>query len=129
MARKKASPETDEPPKDGTAATTSPSEGNGEKKLPAFKVGPIATDKNGAVVATVWENEIQAGDGRSFKVHNVTVEARYFDPDAVNADGSKGQWKTAKSFRGSQLYVVIYCLQRVSDFILGSRDPENNVPF
>jgi hypothetical protein len=128
MVRRKASPDADEPPKE-PATPTSPTEGNGEKKLPAFKVGPIATDRTNAVVATVWEHEVQAGDGRTFKVHNVMVESRYFDANHENADGSKGLWKTGKSFRGSQLYALLYCVQRASDFILAQRDASNDCPF
>ena len=52
MTRKKgASPETDEPPKDAAAngAIANAANTNGEKNLPTFKVGPIATDRNNAV--------------------------------------------------------------------------------
>jgi len=95
--------------------------GNGEKKQPVFKVGPIPTDKNNAVSAAVWENEVNTGDCRTFTVHNVTVEARWRDVS--------GEWKSSKSFRGSQLYALIYCLQRASDWILAQRDPANQCPF
>ena len=40
------------------------------------------------------------------ETHNVTVEARYRD--------KSGEWKSAKGFRGSQLYAVIYCLERAA---------------
>jgi hypothetical protein len=94
--------------------------GQGEARRPTFKVGPIPTSKDNAVCVSVWENEVRTGDGRAFKVHNVTVEARYYHD---------GEWKSGKQFRGSQLYALVYCLQRASDFILGQRDPENDCPF
>jgi len=93
---------------------------NGNGKRPASKVGPLATSKDNAVVACVWENEITAG-GETFKVHNVTIECRY-------RDGS-GEWKTGKSFRGSQLHALLYCLGRCADFIFAARDPQNDCPF
>ena len=131
MVRKRgASPEADEPPKEPVATPTSPTnEGNGAKKLPTFKVGPLATDRTNAVVATVWEHEHATTDGKTYKVHTVCLEARTFDANHQNEDSSKGQWKTAKGLRGSQLYAAIYCLQRASDFILAQRDPENDCPF
>jgi hypothetical protein len=115
------------PPESGTTLTeTPPSEpatppGSDQKPQPVFKVGPIPTDQNHAVGAAVWENEVVATDGRTFTVHNVTLEARY-------RDGS-GEWKSAKGFRGSQLYALMYCLQRASDFILARRGPSNDCPF
>src|SRR4051794_3276002 len=85
---------------------------NGEEKWPLYKVGPIATDKNNAILVCIWEKIVQTTDGQSFKVHQVTIEAHTFDPNHPNEDGSKGRWKSGKSVRGSQLYVLIYCLQR-----------------
>ena len=93
----------------------------GEKKRPTYKVGPIITDKSSCVECAVWENELTGADGRTFTVHNVTVQASYRD--------AEGNWKPTKSFRGSQLYVLLYCLQKASDFILSQRDPANDCPF
>lgn len=118
-------PETPTTPAPGTE----PPKPQAQAKLPLYKVGPIATDKSNSVVACVWENEHVATDGQTFKVHNVTVEACWYDAGHDNGDGTKGTWKSAKSFRGSQLYALIYCLQRASDFILSQRDPQNDCPF
>lgn len=126
MARKKQ-PETDaaesppETPSEPAGDASLPESPNGEKRRPTYKVGPIATDKNNSVCACVWENEITTHDGRTFKVHNVTVEASWRDSD--------GSWKQTKSFRGSMIYALIYALQRCSDFILSQRDPCNTIPF
>lgn len=126
MAKKRAGdtveapPLAEMPPQNGVAPPVEAPD-SGDKRLPVFRIGPIATDRNGSVSAAVWENEVNLPDGRTFKVHNVSVEARYRE--------ESGEWKSCKSFRGSQLYAVIYCLQRASDFILASRDPRNDCPF
>lgn len=114
------------PPSDVNGAAPEPappqSNGNGDKRQPVFKVGPIPTDKNNAVSAAVWANEYtDPKDGRTFTVYNVTVEARWRD--------ALGEWKSGKSFRGSQLYALLYCLQRASDWICEQRDPASTVPF
>ena len=109
-----------EPPQAPTATFRSEA-GDADKKLPAFKVGPIPTDRNNSVSCVVWENEVQASDGRTFKVHSVAVEASCRDAD--------DHWKPTKGFRGSQLYAVLYCLQKASDFILSQQDPANDCPF
>lgn len=102
---------------------TPPSEsgGNGEPKRPTYKVGPILTDKNSAVECAVWAGEVTSSDGRKYPVHTVTVLSLM--------RGSDGAWKPTKGFRGSQLYALLYCLQRCSDFILSQRDPANDCPF
>ncbi len=84
-------------------------------------MGPIATSRDTAVVACVWESEVSAGDGQTFKVHTVTVESR-------SRDGG-GEWTAGRSFRGSQLHALLYCLQRCADFVFSARDPQNDCPF
>jgi hypothetical protein len=143
MAKKRTgaaeAPPPDQPPNDTNAGPTtaapplsptptSPSEptasdtnGDSEKKRPTYKVGPILTDKSNSVECAVWANEFTTSEGRTFTVHNVTVQATYRD--------AEGNWKPAKSFRGGQLYALLYCLQRASDFILSQRDPANDCPF
>jgi hypothetical protein len=61
------------------------------------------------------------GDGQSLTIHTVTVQATIRDPH--------GNWTVTKGFRGSQLYALLYCLQRASDFILSQRDPAKDCPF
>ncbi|HYT87556.1 MAG TPA: hypothetical protein VEL76_02450 [Gemmataceae bacterium] len=95
--------------------------GTGEKRHPVFKVGPIATDKDNSVEAAVWDRVIQTRDGREFTVYSVTVHASWRD--------SEGSWKKTSNFRGSQIYALVYCLQRCSDWILAQRDPSTNCPF
>lgn len=117
MAKKKGEP-AEVPP---TSTISRTEAGNGEKRLPTFKVGPIPTDASSCITCSVWESEAKTGDGRTFKVHTVTIEALSRDAD--------GQWKPVKGFRGSQLYALLYCVQRASDFILCQRDPANDCPF
>lgn len=135
-------PETDVTPATATATKeaapqtpsteTSPSEGNGSEEgarnEPAFAVGPIASDRDHAVACAVWANEVHLQDGRSFTVYNVTVDSRWFDPKAVGEDGTRGQWKSVKGFRGSQLPILLWCLRKCEDFILAARDP-HSCPF
>lgn len=111
------------PEANGATEPQSGSENGSEEKRrqPAFKVGPIATDRNNAVGAAVWANEYTDRDGRTFTVYNVTLEARWRD--------ASGEWKSGKNFRGSQIYALVYCLQRCSDWICAKRDPSNEVPF
>ena len=99
----------------------STSNGNGEKKRPTYKVGPILTDRSSAVECEVWESEVAMAGGQTTRVHQVIVQAFYRD--------AEGTWKSVTHFRGSQLYVLLYCLQRASDFILSQRDPANDCPF
>ncbi len=120
-----------EPPTETNPETTSPGDtvvtdspppevnGTTEKRHLVFKVGPIPTDRTNAVSVAVWANEVEA-DGRTFTVYNLTVEARWRD--------ASGEWKSGKQFRGSQVYALVYCLQRASDWICAQRDPQQ-APF
>ena len=138
MARKKTADATDapqpgstqeapqemppvEPTTSRTDASAEEASQDGEKKRPAYKIGPIACDKNTSVECAVWANEITLADQRNFTVYNVTMHGSWRDSD--------GTWKQLKSFRGSHLHVLIYCLQRASDWILAQRDPQNDFPF
>ncbi len=123
-ARTQASPQEPPPTETTTSHSEAPTEEspqNGEKKRPVFKIGPIPCDKNTSVECAVWANEITLSDQRTFTVYNVTLHGSWRDSD--------GTWKPLKSFRGSHLHVLIYCLQRASDWILAQRDPQNECPF
>ena len=93
-----------------------PPNGNGTGNKPIWKFGPIPTDKDNSVEVAIWAREVTSGD-RTFTVFNVTCHASYRDKD--------GEWKSAKGFRGSQIYALVYCLQKASDWILSQRDPSN----
>ena len=119
MARKKteAAEAAPEQTPEGTAATPPPGEnGNGGKAPPpVYKCGPIATDRDNSVEAAVWARQVRTRDDREFTVYSVTVQASWRDAD--------GSWKRGQSFPGSQIYALLYCLQRCSDWILAQRDP------
>lgn len=116
MAKQKVAPP--KPEETPTGPEKPPSE-DGEKR-PVFKVGPILCDRDHSVEAAVWANQVQLNDGRSFTTHNVSIHGSY--------RGNDGNWQPLKSFRGSQLHVLVYCLQRCNDWILAQRDPANT-PF
>lgn len=125
MASPKKKPEAPSPgpvPADAPTSESPRSEAsepqNGVGKKPVFRVGPILCDRDHSVEAAVWANEVQLNDGRSFTTHNVSIHGSY--------RGNDGNWQALKSFRGSQLHVLIYCLQRCNDWILRQRDPANN---
>lgn len=127
MARKKAEEQgiavqgLAPPTASGGDAVPPPPEMPSDKPRPTFRVGPIATDRNNAVAAALWANEIVA-NGETFTVYNVTIEARY-------RDSATGEWKSGKQFRSSQLPTLIYCLQRAFEFGCSQRDPANQCPF
>jgi len=130
MPRKKKTDTAQPPPKSNETPdaqnpdqgpTSLPEEGRPPKNFPVFKAGPILTDRNNSVECAVWANEVTLGDGSTFTVHSVTVQASYRD--------AEGNWKPAKSYRGSHLYALMYCLQRARVFILSQRDPANDCSF
>lgn len=113
-----AEPEVPASDTNGTGEPVEVPSANGEKPHPCHKIGPIPMDKNSSVEVAIWQNEVVLGDGRSFLVYNVTLHGSWRDAD--------GTWKPLKSFRGSHLHVLIYCLQRANDWILTQRDPSNS---
>jgi hypothetical protein len=127
MTRKKKENdvETNGTPVNGTAAAeTLPDQAAPDAapvNRPVFKIGPIPTDKDNSVEAAVWGRLVQTRDGREFTVYSVTVQANWRDSD--------GTWKKSTSYRGSQIYALVYCLQRASEWILDQRDPQQNIPF
>ena len=88
------------PAEAATAATQPPGDnGNSAKAAPpAFKCGPIPTDKDNSVEAAVWGRQVRTHDDREFTVYSVTVQANWRDADGV--------WKRGHSFRGSHIAVL-----------------------
>jgi hypothetical protein len=99
----------------GRPAAPAPDNDSGKAAPPVFKVGPLATDKDNTVEAAVWAKELRSKDGRDFTAYSVSVQASWRDSD--------GSWKRGSNFRGGQIYALLYCLQRCSDWILAQRDP------
>jgi len=137
MPRRKTATDTDaapQPTQDApqeippTYPATSPSEllaeegaPAGEKKRPAFKVGPIPTGKGESVSGCVWENVVES-DGRTYNVHNIVLTVEYFDQ-------KEDRWKPSHGIRPSQLATVEYVLRKCGDFAFSRRDPQSEVPF
>ena len=47
----------------------------------------------------------------------------------IEARDADGNWKDGKYYRGSQVYALVYCLQKCSEWILAQRDPQQSSPF
>jgi hypothetical protein len=122
VTKRSRKPET-EPPGDahegnGTTEVAAEAPVNGTKNAPpAFKVGPIPTAKGECVSGCVWEREYNTPDGRTYKVHSIAVEARYFHE-------KEGVWKAGHGFRASQLAALEFVLRRCADFVFSQRDPQ-----
>jgi hypothetical protein len=89
----------------------------GKEKQPVFQVGPIACDDNHAIGVAVWAWRNTGAEAWSGPVHAVTIQSRQRQ--------AGGPWKDSPSFRGLQLPILIYCLQKAHDWILRQRDPQN----
>jgi len=61
----------------------------------------IPTAGGSFINAAIWENEVEQGD-QSFTACSVTIEKRYHDGK---------EWKTAKSFKASELLQVAYAAE------------------
>jgi len=107
-------PETIKPPE--------PQQDNGEKKYPAFKVGPIPTGRGESVAGCVWENEHQGADGRTYMVHSIVLEASYYNERLK-------KWMPSTGIKPSQLAAVEYVLRCCGDFAFRRRDPQAEIPF
>ena len=59
----------------------------------------------GQIQAAVWENERESGD-ESFTSLSITISRRYYDSD-------EKQWKSAKSFRESDLLPLAFAAQEL----------------
>lgn len=82
---------------------------------------PVA--KGTFVQASVWDRVVTLADGSPFVTYDVTVRKCYQDA------AGDGQWKTATSFRGSEVYALLHALQQASAFILEARANAAGTPF
>src|SRR5947209_2557120 len=113
-------PQTTTSPTEGNASESAPPSdtngngeppirpGNGDKKRPAFKVGPLATGKGESVAGCVWENE-HVAEGRTYVVHSIVLDVSYFSE-------KEGKWLPSRGIRPSQLAAVEYVLRVCGDF-------------
>ena len=75
-------------------------------------MAPLKKFSAGGISCALWENEATI-DGRKVKVLKATVERRYKDRD--------GTWKSSSSFGRNEIPLVIYCLTRAFDVMVGER--------
>ncbi len=79
---------------------------------PEKKIGPFA----GGVSVAVWLNTIETRDGPR-KVRSVTISPRrYKDPKT-------GEWRSAGSYRLTDLAALILGLEKAVEFMLSTRLP------
>ncbi len=83
-------------------------------------MAPLKKFSAGGISCALWENEATI-DGRKVKVLKATVERRYKDKD--------GTWKSSGSFGRNEIPLVMYCLAKAYDTMIGERgdrsEPEN----
>ena len=116
------------PPPEDPPASPSPPQGEAtesnssaeEPRKPAHTFSyPVARDTY--VHASVWARTVKLSDGAEFVAHEVSVRKRYKD--------AAGEWQTAHSFRGSELYALVHALNQASAWVLEARAAANGCPF
>jgi len=83
-------------------------------------MAPIKKINAGGVSLALWENPATI-DGRKVNLLRATVERRYKDKD--------GTWKSSGSISRNEIPLVIYCLTKAFDIMVGERDgrPESEM--
>jgi hypothetical protein len=79
---------------------------------PEKKIGPFA----GGVSVAVWLNTIETADG-SRRVRSVTISPRRFK------DSKTGEWRSAGSYRLTDIQSLILGLEKAVEFMLSTRLP------
>ena len=78
---------------------------------------PIAKFKAGMVSAAIWENPIEV-KGKTVPMLKVTVQRRYKDSD--------GNWKSSQSYSRNEIPLVVFCLQKAFEKMLGEDNSDAN---
>jgi hypothetical protein len=73
---------------------------------------PVKKITAGTVSAALWENEVTI-NGRSASVLKVSVQKSFKAKD--------GTWKTTNSFARNEVPLVMFCLQKCFETMLGER--------
>jgi len=108
-----------EAPENGTPQPEVPpqSDTNGEGNKPIMLFSyPVARDTY--VQASIWERVVTLKDGNSFVTHEVSVRKRYKQGE---------EWKSAHSFRVSELYALAHAVAKAEAYILDLR--HDKIPF
>lgn len=78
---------------------------------------PIAKFRAGMVSAAIWENPIEV-KGKTVPMLKVTVQRRYKDSD--------GNWKSSQSYSRNEIPLVVFCLQKAFEKMLGEDNSNAN---
>ena len=81
----------------------------GQKPLYAYKTSGIS--------AAIWENNVTI-KGKTVSIQKATVQRRY--------KNKSGEWQSTQSFGRSDLPVVIHCLQKIYEKMLGESDGDSD---
>ena len=76
-------------------------------------MAPMKKFSAGSISCALWENEATV-DGKKIKVLRTTLERRYKDKD--------GTWKSSGSFSRNEIPLVIYCLTKAFEVMVGERE-------
>ena len=78
---------------------------------------PVAKFRAGMVSAAIWENPIEV-KGKTVPMLKVTVQRRYKDSD--------GNWKSSQSYSRNEIPLVVFCLQKAFEKMLGEDNSNAN---
>ena len=81
-------------------------------------MGPVKKYRAGQISCALWENEAQV-NGRSVTMLKATVERRYKDRD--------GNWKSSNSYGRNDIPLVIFCLEKAFEAIIGEQSEQSEV--
>ena len=81
---------------------------------------PTKSFKAGGVRASVFDNQRQTHDGRTFTVRDVVIDRTYKD--------NEGNWKTTNRFSGIDIAKAILVLQKAFEYVsMENHDRANGV--
>ena len=75
----------------------------------------VPTGKGALVNASIWENDVER-ENQTFTTYSVTVEKRYLDGET---------WKTAKSFKATDLLQLAYVATEAYKLTLRQRQEQD----
>src|SRR5947209_123687 len=104
----------------GTGQTASDTNGDGAESRKPVHVLSYLVARDTYVQASIWARAVQLPDGAAFTAHDVSLRKRYKD--------AAGEWQSAYSFRGSELYAVGHAVMQANAWILEAR-AVSDVPF
>jgi len=78
---------------------------------------PVAKFKAGMVSAAIWENQIEVKE-KTVTMLKATVQRRYKDKD--------GDWKSSQSYSRNEIPLVVFCLQKAFEKMLGEDNSDAN---